>query len=166
MSRQSIGLIIVIGVLGGLLLVRGFIGQGMGRIYTETVTKEFVEVNVPAADPMMVDPEQATAGGLVTERRWVPVDSEQAAKYRQEGSKVVTWEEKKQVPARNVLADPQNATATLDWPRTIGLWSAALFTLAIFSFLYKDLAGDGAETRRGVSADGKHAAVAYDREGL
>ncbi|MAC75455.1 MAG: hypothetical protein CMJ22_07735 [Phycisphaerae bacterium] len=26
----------------------------------------------------------------------------------------------------------------LSWPRTIGLWLAALFTLAIFSFLYKD----------------------------
>ena len=55
MSRQAIGLIIVIAVLGGLLLIRGFIGHGMGRVYTETVTKEFVEVDVPAADPMMVD---------------------------------------------------------------------------------------------------------------
>jgi hypothetical protein len=26
----------------------------------------------------------------------------------------------------------------LSWPRTIGLWLAAIFTLAIFSFLYKD----------------------------
>jgi len=138
MSRQTIGLIIVIAILGGLLMIRGFIGQGMGRVYTETVTKEFVEVDVPAADPVMVDEEKATAGGLVTETRWVAVDSEEAAKYRQEGSKVVTWDEKKQVPAGEVLADPQNATATLDWSRTIGLWAAALFTLAIFSFLYKD----------------------------
>ena len=138
MSRQATGLIIVIAVLGGLLLIRGFVGQGMGRIYTETVTKEFVEVDVPAADPAMVDEEKAAAGGVVTQKRWVAVDSEAAAKYRQEGSKVVTWEEKKQVPARVVLADPQNAKATLDWPRTIGLWAAALFTLAIFSFLYKD----------------------------
>lgn len=29
-------------------------------------------------------------------------------------------------------------TARFDWPRTIGLWVAAIFTLSIFSFLYKD----------------------------
>jgi len=29
-------------------------------------------------------------------------------------------------------------TAAFDWPRTIGLWTAAIFTLCIFSFLYRD----------------------------
>ncbi|MCP4835739.1 MAG: hypothetical protein GY895_13370 [Phycisphaera sp.] len=138
MSRQTIGLIAVIGILGALLLVRGFIGQGMGRIYTETVTKEYVEVEVPAADPMMVDEEKARAGDLVTQKRWVEIDSDQAGKYRTEESKFVSWNVKEAVPARQVLADPAAATATLDWPRTIGLWAAAIFTLAIFSFLYKD----------------------------
>ena len=34
--------------------------------------------------------------------------------------------------------DAPTASIGLSWPRTIGLWLAALFTLAIFSFLYKD----------------------------
>ena len=42
---------------------------------------------------------------------------------------------------RVVVTTPGDAPTTsigLSWPRTIGLWLAALFTLAIFSFLYKD----------------------------
>ncbi|MCP4795258.1 MAG: hypothetical protein GY885_03765, partial [Phycisphaeraceae bacterium] len=42
---------------------------------------------------------------------------------------------------RLVVTTPGDAPTTsigLSWPRTIGLWLAALFTLAIFSFLYKD----------------------------
>ena len=42
---------------------------------------------------------------------------------------------------RAVVTTPGAAPTTsigLSWPRTIGLWLAALFTLAIFSFLYKD----------------------------
>ena len=42
---------------------------------------------------------------------------------------------------RLVVTTPGQAPTSsigLSWPRTIGLWLAAIFTLAIFSFLYKD----------------------------
>jgi len=37
-----------------------------------------------------------------------------------------------------VDANPAQTDVMLSWPRSIGLWIAALFTLAIFSFLYRD----------------------------
>jgi hypothetical protein len=46
-----------------------------------------------------------------------------------------------QVDGRWVGAHPSEAvagTAQVSWPRTVGLWVAALFTLCIFSFLYRD----------------------------
>lgn len=137
MSRQSIGVAIVIGLLGLLLLIRAFAGQGIGRVYSETVTQTLVEVDVPAVDPASVDADAARDGELVTEKRWVAADSEEGAKYRNDGSKVVTWQVRQPVPPKEVLGDP-NTTATIDWPRTVGIWLAAIFTLAIFSFLYKD----------------------------
>ena len=35
-------------------------------------------------------------------------------------------------------AQANDPDARFSWPRTIGLWVAAFFTLAIFSFLYRD----------------------------
>lgn len=35
-------------------------------------------------------------------------------------------------------ADPAQSDVQLSWPRSVGLWVAAFFTLAIFSFLYRD----------------------------
>jgi hypothetical protein len=39
---------------------------------------------------------------------------------------------------RYVETSPKDPAAVVSYPRTIGLWIAALFTLAIFSFLYRD----------------------------
>jgi hypothetical protein len=39
---------------------------------------------------------------------------------------------------RSVAADPDQATVRVSVPRSVGLWLAAFFTLAVFSFLYKD----------------------------
>lgn len=39
---------------------------------------------------------------------------------------------------RWIDANPNEAGAVVSRPRTVGLWIAALFTLAIFSFLYRD----------------------------
>lgn len=36
------------------------------------------------------------------------------------------------------VADQVAGTARLSWPRTIGIWVAALLTLSIYSFLYRD----------------------------
>jgi hypothetical protein len=39
---------------------------------------------------------------------------------------------------RAVAADPGQATTQVSVPRSVGLWLAAFFTLAVFSFLYRD----------------------------
>lgn len=39
---------------------------------------------------------------------------------------------------RIVSADPNDPQARVSWPRTVGLWCAAIFTLCVFSFLYRD----------------------------
>jgi hypothetical protein len=39
---------------------------------------------------------------------------------------------------RAVAANPAQTEYRFSWTRTIGLWAAAFFTLAIFSFLYRD----------------------------
>jgi hypothetical protein len=37
-----------------------------------------------------------------------------------------------------VAQDPAQERITLSWPRTVGVWAAALLTLAVFSFLWRD----------------------------
>ncbi|MEE2895620.1 MAG: hypothetical protein VX726_07740 [Planctomycetota bacterium] len=138
MSRQSLGVFIVLAVLGVLLIARAFVGDGMGRVYSRTVDMEMVKVAVPAVDPASVDEERSRAGELVTESAWVSVDSDEASRYRAEGDEVVEWTLQEPVPAREVLGGTAGADVSLDWARTIGIWVAALLTLAIFSFLYKD----------------------------
>ena len=44
MSRQAIGLIVVLLLFVGLLVVRAGIGNGMGRVYSERTAVEMVEV--------------------------------------------------------------------------------------------------------------------------
>ena len=47
-----------------------------------------------------------------------------------------------QVPAaewaKAVAADPGQQRVTVSWPRTVGVWAAALMTLALLSFLWRD----------------------------
>ena len=47
-----------------------------------------------------------------------------------------------QVPAADwaqaVAADPEQQRVTVSWPRTVGVWAAALMTLAVLSFLWRD----------------------------
>lgn len=47
-----------------------------------------------------------------------------------------------QVPAAEwaqaVAADPDQQRVTVSWPRTVGVWAAALMTLAVLSFLWRD----------------------------
>ena len=138
MSRQAIGVTVVILILAALVAVRAFTGHGAGRIYTKTVTTEMVEVQQPVADPAGVDPEAARQGTVVTEGVWVAVDSEEARKYAAEGAPTISWTQEKDVPYNVAQASAGDESIKLNWPRTLGVWLAAFLTLAIFSFLYKD----------------------------
>ena len=138
MSRQAIGVTVVLSILAALVVARSLIGDGSGRVYTRTVTTEMVEVRLPASDPAAVDEEQARQGQVVTEEAWVPVDSEEAKKYASEGAATISWTSRKNVPYSQVRASPDDEGISFSWSQTLGIWLAALLTLAIFSFLYKD----------------------------
>lgn len=42
------------------------------------------------------------------------------------------------LPPRYLKTDAEDPNRVISWPRTVGLWLAALFTLSIFSYLYRD----------------------------
>ena len=120
MSRQRLTWVVLGVVFVALLVVRGMTGQGLGRVYVQREVVSLAQV------------EQAGADGAAT-RVWKSVPDAQAE---------VRWEEWNPVPPKAFFEaqakDPSQAAITLSWPRTIGLWLAAFFTLAIFSFLYAD----------------------------
>ncbi len=107
--KLSRGWIVVSLVVAALIGVRAFTGGGMGRVY---VKSEAVSIDVPA---------DAAKGTAATKVEWT------------------AWA---QVPPRVYKAaeatNPAQTEVVFSWGRTIGLWIAAFFTLAIFSFLYRD----------------------------
>jgi len=115
MTRQRLTWMVIGLVVVGLLGVRGLVGQGLGRVYVERV-----EVSV------------APGAGAASEP-WRAVPAAEASR---------SWTTWKRVPPKAfgaaLAADPEQDRVQLSWPRTIGLWLAAFFTLAIFSFLYAD----------------------------
>lgn len=104
--------IIILCVLIALIAIRMSIGQGMGRAYIEP-TKRTVEA-------------VASADGAIP-------------------AQTITWNESRVVQPNAYFAAQQLDSAqtkiVLSWPNTIGLWLAAFFTLAIFSFMYRDNPG-------------------------
>ena len=151
MNRQALNWIIVLGILGGLLLVRGLMSShGFGMIYVKEVNKEFVEVAVPPLAPPIMedgvaeDPDSSGSGDMVTE--WLPADSPEVADFatEEQRSNPATWKTYEQVPPSEYWAAQSNGNAgpngeyKFSWFNTIGLWVAVFFTLAIFSFLFGD----------------------------
>jgi hypothetical protein len=136
MNRQNLGIIAVFVILGVLVAARAFIGDGMGRVYTKRETVSMVQVERPVLDPTLV---AADDKGTTTD--WVPADSADARDFATDSSATVSWQGVTRVTPGEAFASFDSGTESgigLDWPRTIGLWVAAFFTLAIFSFLYKD----------------------------
>ena len=123
-------------VVGGLwLLIRaGFTDPGMAKSYVEVIPMEFVQVDVPAE-----------LGGGPGQTKWIDVTSDVALDYDLSAigeDRRVSWDKRVETAPRNyyeaVEADPGQTRVRLSLSRSIGLWVAAFFTLAIFSFLYRD----------------------------
>lgn len=128
MSRQTVVWAILLGVFVLVLVGRSFIGHGMARVYVKDVSNAYVQANVPALGETEV-PEEAT---------WVEATSADAEDFSTEEQRanVIAWTSEKIVDPVIYFADPTGIS--LSWPKTIGLWIAAFFTFAIFSFLYRD----------------------------
>ncbi len=107
--KPSRGWIIVVAIVALLIGARAMMGNGMGRVYVKSTD---VKIDVPA---------DTKSGAAAT---------------------TVTWTDWQQVPPRAYYEAEAKDSAQVDvsfsWTRTIGLWLAAFFTLAIFSFLYRD----------------------------
>ena len=131
MSRQAIGLIVVLLLFVGLLVVRAGIGNGMGRVYSERESVAMVQVEIPILDVVEGDAE----GTVGTESVWVPAASDDATDFANADSPRVEWQTTTPIKPGTYFQDSSNPAYELDWPRTIGIWVAAIFTLAIFSFL-------------------------------
>jgi hypothetical protein len=121
MSRQRLAWIVIGVVFAALLVVRGMSGQGLGRVYVQREDVSYAKVESREADG------SATVS-------WKRVAEGDAADVR--------WQEWSAVPPKAWFEaqakDPAQNRIELSWPRTIGLWLAAFFTLAIFSFLWAD----------------------------
>ncbi len=93
-----------------------------------------------AAAPDPVAPADPSAGAEKETER--PIEAPKVWKSVPESEAEVRWEEWNAVPPKAYFEaqakDPGQTAITLSWPRTVGLWLAAFFTLAIFSFLYAD----------------------------
>ncbi|MCE9619503.1 MAG: hypothetical protein K8R92_06310 [Planctomycetes bacterium] len=134
MSRQRKTWLVIGAIFLALLVVRGMTGQGLGRIY---VQRSEVTATMPGAG----DGTKAAAPGTNPTVPGQGAGSKDAKVVAAAGETVV-WAEWKEVPPRAFAAaqqaNPSQSAITLSWPRTIGLWLAAFFTLAVFSFLYAD----------------------------
>ena len=114
-----------------IVVARSFVGHGMGRVYVEPKLMDFVP-------EVTASPEN----GSESITSWKQLSTVEFDAYVSANgyADTISWTEYDEVPPRAYFA--QEATGggsiILSWPRTIGLWLAALFTLAIFSFLYRD----------------------------
>jgi len=119
--RADFMMIAVLGVICALLAVRALVGTSVGEGDVARTVHGFgvayVE-EVPAAA-------EAVPGAGDTASAVPPA----APTWRE--SSASAW-------AAAEAADPGQRRIVLDWPRTVGIWFAAVMTLAVFSFLWRD----------------------------
>ncbi len=130
MDRKTLIWTIVFVLAGGYLVVRAMTG-GMARTYIEAVDVEFVNVAAGGDEPEWIQAKPQVAADH---------DPDELATYPDENR--VSWSRYESASqkqyAEAVEEDPNQTTYLLSIWRTIGVWLSALFTLSIFSFLYKD----------------------------
>ncbi|MDA0803064.1 MAG: hypothetical protein O2819_04830 [Planctomycetota bacterium] len=104
-----------------LLAIRSFTGPGMAKVFVEDQRFAFKQAGEKEVDGAMKPAFEAVAPGT-------------------EGA--IEWTTESEVPPRAYYAaeaaSPGQSAIHLSTSRTIGVWVAALLTLFIFSFLYRD----------------------------
>ena len=127
-AQRAIWAIICLVILA-IVVVRSFIGDGMGRVYVEPKPMDFVVETTTGED-----------GASTTSSRQLSPEEFEAFTSANPEVETVSWIEYDQVAPKEYFAQEAagGGDIIMSWPRTIGLWLAAFFTLAIFSFLYRD----------------------------
>ena len=139
--RANRMMMVILAVVCALLALRAVVGSsvgsgdaavtehGFGLVYVQEAKKGFVAEDAK---------EKAADGTEVEVRRWKPAAPGQTPE--------ISWSEWNEVTAgewaaaQRARADaPASAPlVTVSWPRTAGVWFAALMTLAVLSFLWRD----------------------------
>ena len=139
--RANRMMMVILAVICALLALRAVVGSsvgsgdaavtehGFGLVYVQESSKGFVFEDAK---------EKAADGTEVEVRRWKPAAPGQTPE--------ISWTEWNEVTAgewaaaQRARADaPASAPlVTVSWPRTAGVWFAALMTLAVLSFLWRD----------------------------
>ena len=155
MTRQSKTWLVIGAVFVALIVARGMIGQGLGRVYVkrfdvtvklpDTVAEKFETAGTSSASNSAASTQTTASLGSATSSSSATLTqatTQSSASNSSPSATAISWQEWKQVTPLEFNAaqkvNPAQTEITLSWPRTIGLWLAAFFTLAIFSFLYAD----------------------------
>lgn len=115
------------------LLLNGFL-RGAGSAYVEAVPMQFVNV----AEPGDVVPDwiRYNTDRAFDEKLCARPFEDIPESLRREWTRFEDADRGEYLAAK--AADPNDDTYRFSYSRTIGIWIAALFTLFIFSFLYRD----------------------------
>ena len=134
MNKESVIWTIVLLVGAALLLGRATMTtKGMGREYVKVDKVRVVQVETPEGLKWVDYNSEATKQAHPIARDdFAAIDPARRASWNTEASATLKQFTEAQA------ANPNQTTFQLSLPRTIGIWVAAFFTLAIFSFLYKD----------------------------
>ncbi len=139
MSREARVWLAICLVSGGFLLYRGaFSDAGLGRIYVKPVAaRPTIDSEAPGAAAAADEVPQAAREAAAEGAQGNAPGADAGAAANPGGPAAVpaplvgegqAWE----------TARRGESGARVSIPRTVGLWLAAFFTLAIFSFLYRD----------------------------
>ena len=127
----------VLAVVCGLLVLRAVIGSSVGAGDAQVTEHGFGMVYVQESPQGFVSQtakEKAADGTETDVRTWKPAAPGQQAE--------IAWTEWNEVTAAEWAeaqhAKPGSAPVVVSWPRTAGVWFAALMTLAVLSFLWRD----------------------------
>lgn len=132
MKAETILWTILLIVGGVFLMLRATSGDGMAKAYIQSEQKQFVNVGA-AEDPKWVAYDDAEIlDHDIAENDFASIPDDRK----------IAWTEESPATQLEFVgaerADANQQKYRLSMPNTIGIWVAAFFTLAIFSFLYKD----------------------------
>jgi hypothetical protein len=127
----------VLAVIGVLLVVRSYIGTTVGTGEAARKTHGFGMVYVERAEQGFVSARVTETGkdGVAFEvTKWKPVTPGQTPE--------ISWtnwtETTGDAWASASMKDAAQSSIEVSWSRTVGVWAAALLTLCVFSFLWRD----------------------------
>lgn len=130
MTKETRIWLIVLAIGVALMIMKGVLWGGLGRAYVREVPQTLVQVERPIV--------AAGSSAHEMERVWVPANSpdETAAGTARTLAQPISWTKYDSVLPKEYFAHEPDVA--LSAPRTVGLWIAALLTLCLFSFLYRD----------------------------